>query len=86
MEYADSVQQNKWASVYAVNYRPVIASNRVKAKQMPNVKGMGLKDALQLLESMGLKVSVSGRGKVTSQSIAAGTTLVKGLSVMIELS
>ena len=64
----------------------MIATNRVKEKQMPNVKGMGLKDALQLLESMGLKVSVSGRGKVSSQSIAAGTRLVKGLTVLIELS
>ncbi len=86
MEYADSVQQNQWASVYTNNYRPVVATNRVKEKQMPNVKGMGLKDALHLLESMGLKVSVTGRGKVSSQSIAAGTVVAKGLTVLIELS
>ena len=86
MNYTDSVQQNRWASVYANDYQPVIATNRIREKQMPNVKGMGLKDALQLLEGMGLKVTVSGRGKVTTQSIAAGTALVKGLTVMLELS
>ena len=86
MNYADSVQQNKWASVYAYNYQPVIRANNVKEKLMPNVKGMGLKDALYLLESMGLKVAVNGKGKVKNQSISAGTALAKGLTVMLELS
>ncbi|MEI9911878.1 MAG: PASTA domain-containing protein [Bacteroidota bacterium] len=31
---------------------------------MPNVKGMGLKDALYLLENMGLKVTVKEGGKL----------------------
>ena len=53
---------------------------------MPNVRGMGLKDALYVLESMGLKVSVAGKGKVIGQSIAPGTILAKGLTVMLELS
>lgn len=86
MRYADSVQENKWASVYASNFQPVIRTNAVAEKRMPNVKGMGLKDALYLLESMGLKVSVSGKGKVMNQSIAPGASLAKGLTVTLELS
>lgn len=86
MKYADSVHENKWASVYASNFQPVIRTNAVAEKRMPNVKGMGLKDALYLLESMGLKVSVSGKGKVMNQSIAPGTSLAKGLTVALELS
>ncbi|MBQ5860837.1 MAG: PASTA domain-containing protein, partial [Alistipes sp.] len=39
---------------------------------MPNVVGMGLKDALYILESRGLRVSFSGKGAVRSQSIRAG--------------
>lgn len=35
----------------------------------PNVKGMPGMDALPLLENMGLKVKLSGVGKVTSQSL-----------------
>jgi cell division protein FtsI (penicillin-binding protein 3) len=53
---------------------------------MPNVKGMGLKDALYLLESMNVKVVARGRGKVVNQSIEAGAQLLKGTTVIIELS
>lgn len=81
----DSAAQGNWSSVYAANYKPVIKSAGVKQQQMPNVRGMGLKDALFLLESMGLKVSVQGKGKVTSQSVPAGTGVAKGMAVVIEL-
>ncbi|PZR26041.1 MAG: peptidoglycan glycosyltransferase [Citrobacter freundii] len=81
----DSAAQGNWSSVYAANYKPVIKGAGVKQQQMPNVRGMGLKDALFLLESMGLKVSVQGKGKVTSQSVAAGTAVAKGMQVVIEL-
>jgi cell division protein FtsI (penicillin-binding protein 3) len=84
--YADSADDNSWSSVYASNYQPVIRKNTIHEKLMPNVKGMGLKDALYLLESMGLKVAVSGRGKVISQSITPGSTLAKGITVILELS
>ncbi len=52
---------------------------------MPNVNGMGLKDALYLLGNAGLKTHVKGRGKVTGQSIAAGSRIGKGLLVQLEL-
>ncbi|MEI2739810.1 MAG: PASTA domain-containing protein [Chitinophagaceae bacterium] len=44
---------------------------------MPNVRGMGLKDAVYLLENMGLKVAVRGRGKITMQSVSAGNVIGK---------
>jgi len=53
---------------------------------MPNVSGMGLKDALYLLGNAGLKTKVIGSGKVIAQSIAAGTKVGKGLGVQIELN
>lgn len=52
---------------------------------MPNVKGMGLKDAMFLLGNAGLKARVRGSGKVISQSIQEGAAIGKGLSVSIEL-
>ena len=52
---------------------------------MPNVAGMGLKDAMYLIGNAGLKARVRGSGKVTSQSILAGTTIGNGLLVEIEL-
>ncbi|MCF8236521.1 MAG: transpeptidase family protein [Saprospiraceae bacterium] len=41
-------------------------------QQVPNVLGMGLRDALYLLENSGLKVDVIGVGKVRRQSVPAG--------------
>ncbi|RZM24368.1 MAG: PASTA domain-containing protein, partial [Pedobacter sp.] len=52
---------------------------------MPNVNGMGLKDALFLLGNAGLKAKVIGSGKVYAQSIAAGQKIGRGLGVQIEL-
>ncbi len=43
------------------------------AKVVPNVTGMGLRDALYLMENRGLRVQVQGFGKVTRQSILPGT-------------
>ena len=39
---------------------------------VPDVRGMGLSDALYLLESVGLKVTHSGYGSVRTQSLEAG--------------
>jgi cell division protein FtsI (penicillin-binding protein 3) len=86
VKYADSALTNNWAMVYTTNYQPVVKASTVKKKVMPNVRGMGLKDALYLLENMGVKVTVTGRGKIAAQSIAPGTELVKGVSVVLELS
>jgi cell division protein FtsI (penicillin-binding protein 3) len=52
---------------------------------MPDIKGMGLKDALFLAGNAGLKTKVKGSGKVVGQSIAAGSRIGKGLALIIEL-
>ena len=64
----------------------VFQENNERKGVMPNVAGMGLKDALYLLGNAGLKTKVFGSGKVISQSIAAGTKVGKGLGVQIELN
>jgi len=53
---------------------------------MPDVVSMGAKDAIYLLENMGLKVIIIGRGSVKSQSIPAGTKINKGDIVKLEMS
>ncbi|MBR5138241.1 MAG: transpeptidase family protein [Alistipes sp.] len=52
---------------------------------MPNVVGMGLKDALYILESRGLDVHFTGRGTVRSQSIPVGRKITAGQSVNLML-
>ncbi len=46
---------------------------------IPNVIGMGARDAVYQLESRGVKVKLRGRGKVKSQSIYAGTSVKQGM-------
>jgi cell division protein FtsI (penicillin-binding protein 3) len=53
---------------------------------MPNVTGMGIKDALFLLELRGLKVMINGKGFVTRQSIPPGSLIGKGNIVILDLS
>lgn len=53
---------------------------------VPSLIGMGLKDALYVLESSGMKVQVNGKGKVMNQSIAAGTPVVKGQQIVLYLN
>ena len=86
VDYTDSALKGNWSNVFAANYQPVIKTSTISKKVMPDVKGMGLKDALYLLESIGMKVSVKGKGKVVNQSIEAGSALSKEMKVMLELS
>lgn len=52
---------------------------------VPDVQGMGARDALYLLEKSGLKVIITGSGKVMSQSFPSGQRLVKGTTISITL-
>ena len=54
--------------------------------QIPNVKGMSGMDAVSLLENIGLKVEISGVGKVKYQSLKKGEKLVKGNTITLKLS
>lgn len=52
---------------------------------MPDVTGMGARDAVFLLESKGMKVKLTGRGKVLRQSIPVGTEIKKNQVCQLEL-
>ncbi len=52
---------------------------------VPDVIGMGARDAVYLLEKSGLRVSLTGAGKVVSQSFSAGQKIVKGATIRITL-
>ena len=65
--------------------RVIVTTIPDKPGVMPDVRGMGLKDALFLLESRGLKVRFSGQGAVVQQTIPAGTRIVPGQTVTITL-
>lgn len=75
-----------WCSS-SINDKSVTLSNRtVYEKSVPNVMGMGARDAVYALESKGLKVVVNGRGKVCRQSITAGSAINKGQTIELTLN
>jgi cell division protein FtsI (penicillin-binding protein 3) len=65
----------------AASYQPI----SMQADHIPNVKGMGLRDALYLLESRGIHVEIRGNGRVLNQSIEAGEKISKGQKITLQL-
>ena len=56
-----------------LEHKPACADNEV-----PDVTGMGARDAVYALERRGVKVKIYGRGKVTHQSLPPGHRIRKG--------
>ena len=63
----------------------VVKPRRINYSTVPNVRGMGLRDALYVLENSGLKVGVVGSGMVQKQSLQPGGEVPRGTYVQIEL-
>lgn len=53
---------------------------------VPNVLGMGARDAVLLLEQWGLNVRLRGQGRVVQQSLRAGTQFRPGQEIVIRLN
>lgn len=56
-----------------------------KNPEVPDVLGLGLKDAIFLIENSGLRCTYSGTGHVASQSPKAGQKAAKGTTISITL-
>jgi cell division protein FtsI (penicillin-binding protein 3) len=53
---------------------------------MPDLRGMGIQDAIYLLENYGLIVKFLGRGSIKAQSIRKGEGFKKGAVIKLELA
>lgn len=82
--YEDNV--GEWCNAKIKHGSLTLSSRTMYEKSVPNVIGMGARDAVYALESKGLKVRISGRGKVVSQSASAGSSFVKGQTVTLRLN
>ena len=74
-----------WGVARADTLRNINVKTIEENSLMPNVVGMGLKDALYILESRGLRVQFSGKGSVRQQSIPVGAKISAGASVSLTL-
>jgi cell division protein FtsI (penicillin-binding protein 3) len=54
---------------------------KLNGSTIPDVRGMGARDAVYLLEKSGLRVNVHGSGRVVSQSLSPGERVVKGVTI-----
>lgn len=88
MNYSPKIinEEADWVGYYKEDSLLTIISRPVNTGVIPNVTGMGLKDAIYLLEYSGLRVKAFGRGSVNRQSIPAGQKLRRGDLIVIELS
>lgn len=75
----------EWVHVEKDSTAYLLKPLAVNGSLVPNVRGMGARDALYLLEEAGLRVLLSGAGRVVSQSISPGSRLVKGQTITITL-
>ena len=87
--YIDSIETGVWREAGLYKSKAALSQPSkliTNGNITPDVSGMGLKDALYLLENKGLIALVSGKGKVVSQSIAAGTNFKKGQKIYLMLN
>jgi len=78
--FRETNMKNNFSSLNAPLY-----SSASSGSVTPNVVGMGLKDAVYLLENSGLKVAATGRGRVMNQSVTAGANFKKGQTISLVL-
>lgn len=60
---------SRWSEVGESKRNMLVKAIKYSKNSVPDVKGMGARDAVYLLENLGLKVEVEGYGKVVAQTI-----------------
>lgn len=78
-------KETVWGRARQDSTAVVLEQHEISGNTMPNVRGMGAKDAVYLLEQAGLRVRLSGVGHVTSQSITPGNHFRRGQTVALHL-
>lgn len=86
MNFKDSSKKSTWTYVQRELNSNTATSLKTSPAVMPNLRGLGLKDAVYMIESLQLKAAVRGVGKVAMQSLPAGEPIVKGQTVYIDLN
>lgn len=89
MPFLDSAAAGYWRSMNMYDNKVVLNAVNNPLPQsaiMPSVVGLGLKDAVYMLENYGLKVTAMGRGKVIYQSLQQGMAFTKGQTINIQLN
>jgi cell division protein FtsI (penicillin-binding protein 3) len=84
--HKSSNANDDWVVSHLENKTVIWYDRKIVTGIVPNVNGLKLKDALYVLENIGLHVNYQGSGRVASQSILAGTRYNKGNHITIVLN
>lgn len=84
-QFEEQKGKELWGHAQAAPAAVLLQGQTASANVVPNVLGMGAKDAVYLLESKGLRVRLSGVGRVRKQSIASGSRIAKGQTIALAL-
>ena len=85
VSYKDDGGKSEWGTTVTEGKDIFIKERVVTEGLIPDVRDMGLMDAVYLLESAGLSVNIKGKGRVVSQSLAPGIKINNGNRINIEL-
>lgn len=81
----EQMKDSDYIRIETVDSNTVVKPLVMVDERMPEVIGMGARDAIFLLESAGVNVKIIGKGKVKRQSIIPGMAIKKGVKCIIEL-
>lgn len=85
-EQQTEADAGEWVRTQALEKAVHYKGHEILPSLVPNVVGMGLKDALYLLEKTGMRVAVTGYGAVKNQSITPGQAAVPGGRIELTLA
>ncbi|MBW7846913.1 MAG: transpeptidase family protein [Bacteroidales bacterium] len=80
-----NMKNNAWVETQAQKYSMLFKPAEVRQGTIPDMKGMNARDAVYLLENMGYKAMISGKGRVAAQSVEPGTYGFQGQTVELTL-
>lgn len=84
--YANTENKKELSQMLGTEKVSSIKGPEKKAAGVPDVRGLSVRRAVDILENAGYNVSVSGTGYVTSMTPAAGTAAAPGAKVRLTLS
>lgn len=77
--------QGDWARLAGGKEMEMEVKDVLEKNQVPELFGMGIRDAVYLLENRGVHVRYQGVGRVRSQSIPSGQPIIKGTTIHLTL-
>ena len=87
IDLQNEADDSNWVSTSLDTLTHRLATHAIPIREglVPNVVGMGAKDAVFLMEQAGLQVSLTGIGRVTRQSLNPGQRISRGQTVLLTL-